>query len=67
MALRQVRPRELAGLRSTLAALPAERNQAPGGTLLQDTLQLALAPDAQLGQLLQAIAEESAVLLRGVA
>ena len=59
-----MRPRELAGLRSTLAALPAARNQAPGGTLLQDTLQLALAPDAQLGQLLQAIAEESAVLLR---
>ncbi len=64
LALRQVRPRELAGLRSTLAALPDLRTKAPGGTLLLDTLHLALTPDAQLGQLLQAIAEEPAVLLR---
>ena len=64
VALRQARPRELAGLRSTLAALPALRTQAPGGALLLDTLQLALTPDEQLGQLLQAIADEPAVLLR---
>jgi len=64
VALRQVRPRELAGLRSTLAALPALRAQAPRGALLLDTLHGALAPDALLGRLLQAIAEEPAVLLR---
>ncbi len=64
VALRQVRPRELAGLRHTLAALPALRTQAPGGSLLLDTLHLALTPDEQLGQLLQAIADEPAVLLR---
>jgi DNA mismatch repair protein MutS len=64
VALRQVRPRELAGLRATLAALPALRAVAPRGALLLDTLHLALAPDEALAEVLSAIAEEPAVLLR---
>ena len=64
VALRQVRPRELSGLRSTLAALPALREQAPRGAPLLDSMHLALVPDAQLEQTLLAIAEEPAVLLR---
>ena len=64
VALRQVRPRELSGLRSTLAALPALRQQAPRGAALLDAMHQALQPDAQLAQGLQAIAEEPAVLLR---
>ena len=64
VALRQVRPRELAGLRSTLAALPALRDTAPQGALLLDQMHAALTPDASLAQVLQAIAEEPAVLLR---
>ena len=64
VALRQVRPRELAGLRSTLAALPALRDKAPQGALLLDQMHAALTPDASLAQVLQAIAEEPAVLLR---
>ena len=47
-ALRQVRPRELAGLRTTLAALPALRTVAPRGTPLLDRLHEVLAPDAAL-------------------
>ena len=64
VALRQVRPRELAGLRSTLAALPALRQCAPQGSALLQRLHAALSPDAALAQLLRAIAEEPAVLLR---
>ena len=64
VALRQVRPRELAGLRSTLAALPALREITPRGAPLLDTLHLALAPDEALPEVLSAIAEEPAVLLR---
>ena len=64
VALRQVRPRELAGLRITLAALPALREIAPRGALLLNTLHLALAPDETLAEVLSAIAEEPAVLLR---
>ena len=64
VALRQVRPRELAGLRSTLAALPALRDIAPRGALLLDTMHLALAPDPALAQALLSIAQEPAVLLR---
>jgi DNA mismatch repair protein MutS len=64
VALRQVRPRELAGLRSTLAALPALRSQAPHGAPLLDQMHQALTPDAPLAHALQAIAEEPAVLLR---
>ncbi len=63
-ALRQVRPRELAGLRATLAALPALRGVAPQGSPLLDRLHGALAPDPALADALQAIAEEPAVLLR---
>ena len=64
VALRQVRPRELAGLRSTLVALPALRARAPQGAALLDALHEALNPDPQLEDALQAIAEEPAVLLR---
>ncbi|MEF7612340.1 DNA mismatch repair protein MutS [Aquincola sp. MAHUQ-54] len=66
VALRQVRPRELAGLRSTLAGLPALRAAVPVGSApLLDELQAALHPDAALATLLaEAIAEEPAVLLR---
>jgi DNA mismatch repair protein MutS len=63
-ALRQVRPRELAGLRTTLAALPALRTVASRGTPLLDRLHEALSPDAALADALSAIAEEPAVLLR---
>ena len=64
VALRQVRPRELAGLRLTLAALPALRERAPRGALLLDTLHLALSPSPEVAATLHAIAEEPAVLLR---
>ncbi len=64
IALRQVRPRELAGLRATLAALPALRQCAPQGTALLDHVHRALTPDAALAQALRAVAEEPAVLLR---
>jgi DNA mismatch repair protein MutS len=63
-ALRQVRPRELAGLRDTLAALPALRALAPMGSRLLDELHAALQPDAGIGEVLRAIADEPAVLLR---
>ncbi len=64
IALRQVRPRELAGLRSTLAALPALRAGVPEGAALLHSLHGALQPDAGIAELLQAVAEEPAVLLR---
>ncbi len=64
VALRQVRPRELAGLRQTLAGLPALRERAPRGTLLLDELHAALSPAPALAQALRAVAEEPAVLLR---
>ncbi len=64
VALRQVRPRELSGLRETLARLPALRNVVPGGSPLLDEAQAALQPDASLAVLLEAVAEEPAVLLR---
>ncbi len=64
VALRQVRPRELAGLRETLAALPALRAAAPQGTTLLAQWHAALQPDPAVAQTLQAIAEEPAVLLR---
>lgn len=41
IALRQVRPRELAGLRHSLLALPALRGTVPGGAALLAELQLA--------------------------
>ena len=64
VALRQVRPRELAGLRHTLAGLPALRERAPRDTPLLDRLHLALTPDPALAHTLHAIADEPAVLLR---
>jgi DNA mismatch repair protein MutS len=65
IALRQVRPRELAGLRTTLATLPALRGVAPSGVDLLDTLHAALHPPPAVHNLLQrAIADEPAVLLR---
>ena len=66
LALRQVRPRELAGLRSTLLALPALRTRLPAepGALLAE-IDEALAPPPGIAALLaRAIAEEPAVLLR---
>jgi DNA mismatch repair protein MutS len=64
IALRQVRPRELAGLRFTLQALPALAAAAPVGTTLLDQLQRALAPSPDIADALRAIADEPAVLLR---
>ncbi len=64
IALRQVRPRELAGLRHTLASLPALRECAPRGCALLDGLHATLQPDTAIGDALQAIADEPAVLLR---
>jgi len=65
VALRQVRPRELAGLRETLAALPALAATVPTGAPLLAQWQLRLAPDAALVELLsRAIATEPAALLR---
>jgi DNA mismatch repair protein MutS len=64
IALRQVRPRELAGLRFTLQSLPALAAAAPAGTDLLDQLQRALKPSPDIADALLAIAEEPAVLLR---
>ncbi len=65
IALRQVRPRELAGLRSTLEGLPMLRAAAPRGTALLDEWRAALSPDPAIATLLaRAIADEPAVLLR---
>ena len=64
IALRQVRPRELAGLRHTLAALPGLRACAARGVPLLDEIHAALQPDAAVAEVLQAIAEEPGVLLR---
>jgi len=63
-ALRQVRPRELAGLRATLAALPALQAQVPTGSPWLVRLHAALQPGDALPEVLSAIAEEPAVLLR---
>ncbi len=66
IALRQVRPRELSGLRATLHALPALRRQVPlGATVLLDMLGEALTPPDDIVDLLTvALADEPAVLLR---
>ena len=66
IALRQVRPRELAGLRTTLRALPALREQAsPGESGLLHQLAEALdPPESILALLTVALADEPAVLLR---
>ena len=67
LALRQVRPRELSGLRATLTLLPVLRATLPeaGAAALLDEAAAALQPPPDLHTLLQsAIAEEPAVLLR---
>jgi DNA mismatch repair protein MutS len=67
VALRQVRPRELAGLRDTLLGLPTLQACVPQGTgsaLLEDIL-THLSPDPALADLLlRTVAETPAVLLR---
>jgi DNA mismatch repair protein MutS len=65
IALRQVRPRELAGLRDTLLSLPSLRERVPetGGLLAQ--LRTALAPNEAIARQLQRMLQETpAVLLR---
>ncbi|MBK6862538.1 MAG: DNA mismatch repair protein MutS [Ideonella sp.] len=66
IALRQVRPRELAGLRATLAALPVLHALVPrpGSALLEELSQSLAAPPQILARLTAAIADEPAVLLR---
>jgi DNA mismatch repair protein MutS len=64
IALRQARPRELAGLRDTLLLLPALRQVVPEGPALLDRLRASLAPDPAVAAPLAAIAEEPAALLR---
>ena len=70
LALRQVRPRELSGLRATLLALPALRAALPPADDVQPPallaqLAAALQPDPALAALLAAaIADEPATLLR---
>jgi DNA mismatch repair protein MutS len=66
VALRQVRPRELAGLRHTLNTLPLLQAVLPSRqAALLDDCAAALTPPPKLLDLLQAaIAEEPAVLLR---
>ncbi len=65
IALHQVRPRELAGLRDSLLSLPALRAAAPGGSPLLAELHAALQPDPAIAALLAAaIAAEPALLLR---
>jgi DNA mismatch repair protein MutS len=65
IALRQVRPRELAGLRATLAGLPEVRAALPAeGSVLLDMLGDGLDPPADVAGLLAAIAAEPAALLR---
>ncbi len=65
VALRQVRPRELVGLRATLAALPALREATPTGGERLAALHAALQPPPQVHELLQrALADEPAALLR---
>jgi DNA mismatch repair protein MutS len=66
VALRQVRPRELAGLRATLQALPGLRATLPASPtpLLADLAEALVPPPAAAELLSRAIAEEPAVLLR---
>ncbi len=66
IALRQARPRELAGLRATLLALPRVRAAVPTeGSLLLAMCAEALSPPVHIAALLiSALAEEPAALLR---
>jgi DNA mismatch repair protein MutS len=63
-ALRQVRPRELAGLRQTLALLPRLAAATPHQAVLLQRLHGALQPEPALQQALQAIAEEPGLQAR---
>jgi len=64
IALRQVRPRELGGLRSTIDALPALATALPQGSALLDHSRAALAPDPAIRALLARIADEPPALLQ---
>lgn len=64
IALRQVRPRELSGLRETLARLPSLRAAVPERAALLEEAAAALQPETTLAQALRAVADEPAVLLR---
>jgi DNA mismatch repair protein MutS len=65
IALRQVRPRELQGLRHTLDTLPALRDLVPRQAALLDQFGEALHPPAEIGKLLHgALAGEPAALVR---
>ncbi len=65
IALRQVRPRELTGLRATLQALPELRETLPTESALINQLAAGLLASPHIEELLRrAIAEEPAVLLR---
>jgi len=65
VALRQVRPRELAGLRATLQLLPELARALPAGSALIDKLAAGLAASPHIEELLRhAVADEPAVLLR---
>ncbi len=65
IALRQVRPRELAGLRHSLQTLPILRSATPEGSTLLTELHAELQPDPAIAALLtSAIAEDPAALLR---
>jgi DNA mismatch repair protein MutS len=64
IALRQVRPRELAGLRATLATLPTLRAAVPGNAALLQSLLQHLSPPDEAAAPLSALAEEPAALLR---
>lgn len=65
VALRQVRPRELAGLRATLQALPALRQTVPTGSALLHQLAQGLLASPHIEELLsRAVAAEPAVLVR---
>jgi DNA mismatch repair protein MutS len=63
-ALRQVRPRELAGLRHTLTLLPALAAATPHEGALLAEVHAALRPDAALADTLRTLADEPAVQLR---
>ncbi len=63
-ALRQVRPRELAGLRATLALTPGIATLVQRDTPLLQRLHAALAPEATLAGELATVADEPAVQLR---
>jgi DNA mismatch repair protein MutS len=65
VALRQARPRELAGLRDTLQRLPALQACVPGGAPLLDAQRRDLDPPTHLHELLAAaLLEQPAVWLR---